>query len=75
MHQTKTNTPPEPLPEPGRRKKSAPELEKLLDKGIEDSMAASDPPAVLQPEVHTEQGRAVVKPEPTGGKRIPKRKK
>ena len=75
MHQTKTNTPPEPLPEPGRRKKSAPELEKLLDKGIEDSMAASDPPAAAQPEVHTEPGRSVVKPLPAGEKKAPKRKK
>jgi hypothetical protein len=75
MHQTKGTTMPEPLPEPGRRKKSPPELEKLLDKGIEDSMAASDPPAATQPEVHTEPGRPVVKPLPAGGKRSPKRKK
>jgi hypothetical protein len=45
------------LPQPGRKKKNPQELEKLLDKGIEDSMIASDPPAVAQPEVHTEPDR------------------
>ena len=46
-----------PLPEPGRKKKNPRDLDKLLDKGIEDSMAASDPPAAVQPEVHTEPDR------------------
>ena len=46
-----------PLPEAGRKKKNPRELEKLLDEGLKDSMAASDVPAVTQPEVHTEPGR------------------
>lgn len=41
-----------PLPEPGWRKRNPRELDRLLDTGIEDSMPASDPPAVTQPEVH-----------------------
>jgi hypothetical protein len=52
-----TPTTQEPLPEPGRKKKSPRELEKILDQGIEDSMAASDPPAAAQPEVHKEPDR------------------
>lgn len=62
-----------PLPEPGRKKKNPRELEKLLDKGIEDSMAASDPPAVTQPEVHTEPERDASDIE-TGGKQRDKDK-
>ena len=46
-----------PLPQPGRKKKNPRELDKLLDKGVEDSMIASDVPAVTQPEVHTEVDR------------------
>jgi len=46
-----------PLPQPGRKKKDPRELDKLLDKGVEDSMIASDVPAVTQPEVHTESDR------------------
>jgi hypothetical protein len=45
------------LPEPGKKKKNPRELEKLLDEGLKESMAASDVPAVTQPEVHTEPGR------------------
>jgi hypothetical protein len=45
------------LPEPGKKKKNPRDLDKLLDQGIEDSMKASDPPAVVQPEVHTEPER------------------
>lgn len=45
------------LPQPGRKKKNPQGLEKLLDKGIEDSMVASDPVEVTQPEVHTERDR------------------
>ena len=45
------------LPQPGRKKKNPRDLDKLLDKGLEDSMAASDPVEVTQPEVHTEPGR------------------
>ena len=45
------------LPEPGKKKKNPKDLEKLLDKGIEDSMKSSDPVAVTQPEVHTEPDR------------------
>jgi len=46
-----------PLPQPGRKKKNPRDLDKLLDKGVEDSMIASDVPAVTQPDVHTESGR------------------
>jgi hypothetical protein len=45
------------LPEPGKKKKDPREMEKLLDEGLKESMAASDVPAVTQPEVHTEPGR------------------
>jgi hypothetical protein len=45
------------LPQPGRKKQNPRDLDKLLDKGVEDSMIASDVPAVTQPEVHTEPGR------------------
>jgi len=45
------------LPEPGKKKKNPRELDKLLDEGLKESMKASDPPAVTQPEVHTEPDR------------------
>lgn len=45
------------LPQPGKKKKNPQKLDKLLDKGLEDSMVASDVPAVTQPEVHTEPER------------------
>jgi hypothetical protein len=45
------------LPEPGKKKKNPREMEKLLDEGLKESMAASDVPAVTQPEVHTEPDR------------------
>ena len=45
------------LPQPGRKKQNPRELDKLLDKGLEDSMAASDPAEVTQPEVHEEPRR------------------
>jgi hypothetical protein len=45
------------LPEPGKKKKNPRDLDKLLDEGLKESMAASDVPAVTQPEVHTEPGR------------------
>ena len=40
------------LPSPGWRKQDPEELDKLLNIGIEDSMAASDPISVTQPDVH-----------------------
>jgi hypothetical protein len=63
---------PVPMPEPGRKKKNPRELEKLLDTGLEDSMAASDPPAVTQPEVHTEAGRDATRGK-TDGKKAKKK--
>jgi hypothetical protein len=45
------------LPGPGRAKQDPRDLDKLLDKGVEDSMLASDPPAVTQPDVHDEPER------------------
>lgn len=63
MTQADSTPTPDALPEPGRKKKSPRELEKILDQGIEDSMAASDPPAAAQPEVHTEVDRDEVDPD------------
>lgn len=40
-----------PLPEPGVRKSDADALERELDIAIEQTMDASDPPSVTQPEV------------------------
>jgi hypothetical protein len=45
------------LPEPGKKKQNPQDLEKLLDEGLKESMDASDPPAVTQPEVHKEPER------------------
>jgi len=42
---------PPDLPEPGWRKQDPDELDKLLTTGIEDSMGASDPVSVTQPDV------------------------
>ncbi len=39
------------LPEPGPQKRDADKLDKLLDTALEDSMAASDPPQMTQPDV------------------------
>ena len=39
------------LPLPGPRKQDPHELDKMLDTALEDSMAASDPPSTVQPEV------------------------
>jgi len=43
---------PQGLPSPGWRKQDPEELDKLLVIGLEDSMAASDPVSVVQPDVH-----------------------
>lgn len=45
---------PEPadLPEPGPGKRDPKELERQLDRALEDTMDASDPPATIMPEVH-----------------------
>lgn len=47
----KLRRPPD-LPSPGWRKQDPEELDKLLVIGLEDSMAASDPVSVTQPDVH-----------------------
>jgi hypothetical protein len=39
------------LPPPGPQKQDPEQLDKMLDVAIEDSMAASDPPSTVQPEV------------------------
>ena len=39
------------LPAPSANKHDPVELDKMLDTAIEDSMAASDPPSITQPEV------------------------
>jgi hypothetical protein len=46
-----------PLPEPGRKKKDPREADKLLDEASKESMIASDPPAISQPDVHDEPSR------------------
>ena len=39
------------LPMPGPNKQDPAKLDKMLDSALEDSMAASDPPSTVQPEV------------------------
>jgi hypothetical protein len=39
------------LPEPGPGKQNPKELDKQLDRALEDTMIASDPPATTQPDV------------------------
>ena len=47
----KTVNNPVDLPPPGPKKRNPQELDKMLDTALEDSMIASDPPAVTQPDV------------------------
>ncbi len=54
MKQSTRNAPRE-LPESGPLKQNAKELDHMLDDALEDSMAASDPPAVTQPDVKKKQ--------------------
>ena len=46
---TKNN--PVDLPEPGPGKQDPKELDRQLDRALEDTMEASDPPATTQPDV------------------------
>jgi hypothetical protein len=46
-----THNEPAHLPPPGPKKQNPQELDKMLDRALEDSMVASDPPAVTQPDV------------------------
>jgi hypothetical protein len=39
------------LPMPGHKKRDPVERDKMLDTALEDSMIASDPPAITQPDV------------------------
>ena len=39
------------LPLPGHKKRDPVERDKMLDTALEDSMIASDPPAITQPDV------------------------
>ena len=56
-----------PLPEAGEKKQDPDVREKLLDKGVADSMDASDPPAAAQPEVKGEAKVETKQPkQPTG---------
>ena len=52
-HQTKTKNDPVDLPEPGPGKQNPEELDRQLDRALEDSMDASDPPATTRPDVHS----------------------
>ena len=47
-----TRNDPLDLPEPGPGKQDPKELDKQLDRALEDTMEASDPPATTQPDVH-----------------------
>ena len=53
-----TKNEPTDLPAPGPKKQNPEELDKMLDKALEDSMIASDPPAVTQPDVKKDPGKA-----------------
>ena len=44
------------LPDPGPGKQNPKELDEQLDRALEDSMDASDPPATAMPEVHHRSG-------------------
>lgn len=46
------------LPEPGPGKQDPKELDKQLDRALEDTMVASDPPATIMPEVHDRESPA-----------------
>ena len=50
-HTDKHKYDPTELPESGKKKANPTELDKQLDKQLEDSMDASDPPAATMPEV------------------------
>jgi len=52
--QNSTANKPTDLPAPGPKKQNPKELDKMLDRALEDSMIASDPPAVTQPDVKPE---------------------
>jgi len=52
-HHTKTKNDPVDLPEPGPGKQNPEELDRQLDRALEDSMDASDPPATTRPDVHS----------------------
>jgi hypothetical protein len=56
-----------PLPEAGDKKKDPEVREKLLDKGVADSMDASDPPAAAQPEVKSNEKVETKQPKPPTG--------
>lgn len=49
---SQTKNDPVDLPDPGPGKQDPKELDKQLDRALEDTMIASDPPATTQPDVH-----------------------
>ncbi|MEO7727158.1 MAG: hypothetical protein ABIS45_07885 [Burkholderiales bacterium] len=51
MSKDSANQSTKPLPPPGPRKSDPVEREKILDEALEESMAASDPPSTVMPEV------------------------
>jgi len=61
---TQTKNDPVDLPKPGPGKQDPEELDRQLDRALEDTMDASDPPATTQPDVHDRQD---------AGKRAPKK--
>jgi hypothetical protein len=57
MNATKqTKNDPVDLPEPGPGQQDPEELDRQLDRALEDTMIASDPPATTQPDVHKADG-------------------
>lgn len=44
------------LPDPGPGKQDPDTLDEQLDRALEDTMDASDPPATIMPEVHHRDG-------------------
>jgi hypothetical protein len=53
-----TKNEPVDLPEPGPGKQDPKELDKQLDRALEDTMEASDPPATTQPDVRIRHGNS-----------------
>ena len=47
-----------PLPSAGPQKRDPKEREKMLDEGLEDSMATSDPVSTVMPEVKKDHNSA-----------------
>lgn len=56
MSKKSTDNAGQDLPEPGPAKQDPDTLDEQLDRALEDTMDASDPPATIMPEVHHRDG-------------------